>query len=850
MSYGLAPEYPVDSSHPETPGFKGALMRDTEAFGRSVGAQTSDGGKEIADPLSNAIVLARAQEAHTQAKQFYDVNLAGARERTYKAFRNQHFSGSKYNSVEFKGRSKMFRPKTKSAVRKQMTNAANALFANADVVTISAQDESNPQQRASAAIKKQLINYRLDRKSRRNGIRWFQICLGARMDATLAGFAVSKQSWRFMKDDGGNVIEDRPDVLLYPPENVMLDPNANWVNPAQSGAFVILKNPMSPEDAMAMIEADKMGKTPFEWLPVSENVFYAGGRSENITTESATRQARTGGTDPKQDAHGHFQQIWLHEVFMRIQGKEYVFWMLGTTTLLSRPKLVREAYPAFKGERPVVQGFGALESHTPFPMSPGESWQPLQQEANDQANLRLDHMKLKVDPPTKIRRGQKVDMQQVQRKGPGSVILVQEHTDIETHEVPDVPQSAYVENNYLNADFDDLAGSFNAGTVQTNRSLNETVGGMKLLSADANAVGEFDLSVFVETWVEPVLWQLMKLEEFYENDATVLAIAGKKGMLLERYGINEITDTLLLAETSLTVNVGVGSASSPAEKVNRFVSASAALGQILGPLIAAGVAKPPVPKVGEMIDTVFGGAGFHDALDRFFHPIDDDKPPEPPQQEGPPPDPAGEAKAQAIMMKAQQDKELHELKMKIERDKAQMEFAGKQLDYALKVQDARLEANMREQQAQLDASIQQGEAEVRRKQAEQSAKMAGEKHTQALTAAQQKAQMQGEAAASKPSPSGGAQRALPAPAPMPALPAPEREEDPEPEDKAIVSTLQQIAQVLAAATQTLERMEAQQNAPAELMRDERGQTVGVRKGNREQRIVRDGMGRPAGLAPA
>ena len=63
----------------------------------------------------------------------------------------------------------------------------------------------------------------------------------------------------------------------------------------------------------------------------------------------------------------------------------------------------------------------------------------------------------------------------------------------------------------LNADFDDLAGNFSIGSVQTNRSLGETVGGMKMMTSNANAAGEFDLRIFVETWVEPTLRQIVKL---------------------------------------------------------------------------------------------------------------------------------------------------------------------------------------------------------------------------------------------------------------------------------------------------------------------------------------------------
>jgi hypothetical protein len=293
------------------------------------------------------------------------------------------------------------------------------------------------------------------------------------------------------------------------------------------------------------------------------------------------------------------------------------FWTINDTKLISDPVPVRQTYPAMHGERPVTIGYGSIDPHRAIPMAPVESWQPLQQEANDVANLRLDHMKQVVAPPTKVKRGRQVDLTQVQRRAQNSVIQVQAMDDVEWAEVPDVPPSSYQETNYINADFDDLAGSFNAGTVQTNRSLNETVGGMKLLSGDANTIADFDLETWVETWAEPTLFQVLRLEEYYESDAKVLEIAGERAQLFEKFGVNEITDEMLLAESTLTIKVGVGSSNDPQQRLQNFMMAAGALQQIFQPFAEAGTLKV-IPNGEEIMNTVFGAAGFKDGGDRFF----------------------------------------------------------------------------------------------------------------------------------------------------------------------------------------------------------------------------------------
>jgi hypothetical protein len=48
----------------------------------------------------------------------------------------------------------------------------------------------------------------------------------------------------------------------------------------------------------------------------------------------------------------------------------------------------------------------------------------------------------------------------------------------------------------------------------------QTVGGAAMMSQTAGSVSDYGLRVFFETWMEPVLKQLMKLEQAYENEPT------------------------------------------------------------------------------------------------------------------------------------------------------------------------------------------------------------------------------------------------------------------------------------------------------------------------------------------
>jgi hypothetical protein len=80
------------------------------------------------------------------------------------------------------------------------------------------------------------------------------------------------------------------------------------------------------------------------------------------------------------------------------------------------------------------------------------------------------------------------------------------------------------------------------------------------------------LKTFVESFVQPVLRQLVMLEQHYETDMVILALAGEKAKIYQKYGVNSVTDAILDKELTVTVNVGMG-ATDPQQKMQRFVFA-------------------------------------------------------------------------------------------------------------------------------------------------------------------------------------------------------------------------------------------------------------------------------------
>ena len=570
--------------------------------------------------------LKLAADAYGSSTSYVDSNYRKKWEDGLRMFQSRHPTDSKYLTETYKHRSKIFRPKSRSLVRKHEAATAAAFFSNTDVLSCSAVNNNDRKQAASAAMWKEVIQYRLTKT-----IPWFQLVTGAMQDAMTVGVVCSYQHWEYEGEEVSDsvpftspeglqyvgadgqpimveqkrtiVIKDRPCIELIPVENIRIDPGASWINPIASSPYVIRMIPMYVTDVLNMMDKLDTKTGAPKWKKLTEGEIRSAMKQDNDSTKQVREQNRQGSTDASNAPLTDFEIVWVHENFMRIDGKEMVYYTLGVEFMLTDPKPLKEVY--FHGERPIVMGVCSIETHKVMPESPVIIGEQLQREANEIVNQRLDNVKLVLNKRYIVKRGAQVDIKSLVRNVPGSVTLANDPTgDVHEMEFNDVTGSSYQEQDRINVDYDELTGNFSQGSVMTNRKMGETVGGMAMVSNAANQITEYTIRTFTETWVEPALRQVVKLEQKYETDEVILAIAASQAKLVEKYGINQITDDLLSQELTLTVNVGMG-ATDPMQKLQKFVGALTAY---------ANVAQMQIPNL-DMTETgkeVFGLAGYRD----------------------------------------------------------------------------------------------------------------------------------------------------------------------------------------------------------------------------------------------
>lgn len=573
-----------------------------------------------------------AREAWDSSTNWLNSGRRAAWNNSLRAFQNLHASNSKYLSTDYKYRSRLFRPKTRAMVRKAEAQTAAAFFGNEDCVSITAQDDDNAQQRASAAMLKSILQYRLTKT-----IPWFLTLTGARQDAEVMGICIAKAYWKFqekyqktedrprldpfgqpMLDEFGAPIDDyfdiyetstdHPWVDLLSPENFRFDPGADWRNPVATSPYIIEVIPMYVCDVKEKIKSG-------EWFEVSEGALHGATDLDDDTTRRSREQGRVPGKDGDAWKPREYDICWVRENTMKIDGEDmHCFTLSGAGLLLSAPRPSKEVY--LQGVRPYVVGTVMPEAHKTYPTSKVEVMRDLQQQANDIVNLRLDNVKLTLNPRQFVRDGKGVDPNDVRSFQPGKVIMTKDPgTDVVWDRPPEVTQSAYAEQDRVDLDVDDLTGGMSNSSIQANKGVYEAVGNMTMMNGNASQIGEYEQRVFAETFVEPLLTQIVKLEQAYETDPVILANAGREAQLFQKFGINDITDELLQQELTTKVNVGLG-ATNPQMKLKNFLTATQAVGQIYGP--AAAINSNPI----EVIKEVYGLCGYKDG-DRFFLPGSD-----------------------------------------------------------------------------------------------------------------------------------------------------------------------------------------------------------------------------------
>jgi hypothetical protein len=136
--------------------------------------------------------LAIAKEAFQTSTDYLDANYRAQWEKNLANFANTHPPGSKYHTDAYKLRSRLFRPKTRSAAIKAEAAFAEAMFSTAEVLNVDPVDQGDAQDDAMAEVWQAVLNWRI-----KKDIPWYLTAIGAFQESRNYGIVISRQYWEY-----------------------------------------------------------------------------------------------------------------------------------------------------------------------------------------------------------------------------------------------------------------------------------------------------------------------------------------------------------------------------------------------------------------------------------------------------------------------------------------------------------------------------------------------------------------------------------------------------------------------------------------------------------------------------
>lgn len=524
-------------------------------------------------PVGDDRCVQMATEAFNNSINYFNASHRARVISAMARFNSEHPKESKYWSEAFRRRSQLFRPKTRSVIRKREAAAIISLFGSSDIVNVQPSDQG-ADAAADARIQQSVLNYRLNEDD-----RWYKFVAGAVQDADRQGFVVGKTYWEYEESQkfwkrtnpafaqfgpemGVDFVAsvDRPAYQLVPIERFYFSPAADWMNIVETSPYLIEVMPMFVCD-IRRYEDNPRAKLQYRHL--SDGQLLSGGHMSEWNPIRLQRERNRLDRMDRGSAPVDYAVAWVHRNILRIRGEDYVFDTVGEGILLSDVIPLSEFDP--RGYRPYVVGSTLMEAHNPFNVGTVTLMAQMQDEINDTANLRVDATKMASAGRMFIKRNTALDMHALARFSPGATVEMDNPaTDIKWDRPQPPPAQAFEENQLLNVELDDLVGNFSQASVAHNQNLNETVGGIEILGMTADQLTEYDINTLCKTFFSKVLHQVLDLEKTWESQASLATIIGAK-MAVTATSFWKALDR----ESRVVVNVGFG-ATNPGKRLQRL----------------------------------------------------------------------------------------------------------------------------------------------------------------------------------------------------------------------------------------------------------------------------------------
>lgn len=515
---------------------------------------------------------------------------------------------------------KIYYRKIWSSIWRLVATMYQSFLKDKDNFNIEGRDMFNDPHKAKVLQK--IVEYRRDQLDNRNAL--FIKMIWAFWDIFKYGVCYGKLAWIYREDKDGRVIEDRPDYVAYPPEQVFPDMSAVTKDKMR---YVHFLNYMTKEEleSLGVTNIDAMEERDPSGNQVRETRHAEGIDPLQSPGMSNDYGSRVGGEYPSagkyedgsKDSITKFYHIY--ESFWMENGK-MMFGLHNDFKVfaIKNGKKEKKLSP-YGDEIPLIMGLCLTEPHQLIGEGFTEAGEAPQESYNYFLNMRKDNIAKAMTGHTFVERDGDVDIKSLLKRRVNGYTLVGSLNAVKHEDVPDVTRSAYVEASQDEAMMDDLTGDTKANRGMQEPEIKATTA--QLNYAQSNIKIDLYIAMVGKTFMSNFYNELTRQIQLFENDITVMRVANER--FRQEEGIEEADDIYDVGfEADCIINIGVGAAGREMEIKQTFLAMDRGIMamQAISGLMQMGVSPPggfEVPNLGEMFKDLLPKIGKKD-LKRYL----------------------------------------------------------------------------------------------------------------------------------------------------------------------------------------------------------------------------------------
>src|SRR3990172_5165887 len=460
------------------------------------------------------------------------------------------FGENENTASKVRNRSKLYFRKIWATNWRFIAALYNAFMREKDAFRVEGRGPEDVQKKAE--VLQLMVEYRRDLMMRKTSL--FIKMIWGFMDIVECGWGNGKFRWLYKEDSDGNVIEDGPDYVSYPPEQVFHDMTAEVESDRK---YVIFENYMSKEDVEAL---NGEGVTDdFEPSAIPYNQIRAVRYSNNPDPlqNPGEKEYAAPGRYYEGEARPIAAKYIVNEVFYRKDGKIKFCVTLDDKKFLLKP--VDSAY----GDDffPDVHGLCLTVAHRLLGEGFPEPQEGPQESLNSTINARKDNIALSLNKPSIVDRFANVDIVSLTNSRVGGVVQADHVNAVQQLKIDDVTQSAYAEAAIDEAMMQEISG-ITPPKMGMERAEKATVAQINI--TESNAKIDFYLALVGETFIRQFYYKLAYYIQRFETDDKIFRVANMT-LMRKNNGVNPAVISVDDFEADVSVVVGAGAVSTDLE---------------------------------------------------------------------------------------------------------------------------------------------------------------------------------------------------------------------------------------------------------------------------------------------